>query len=225
MAGQRLLTLLVLTVILQHVTIHCFSSTRQLRRPLRHTLSATDDDGSCPFSKNFPKYRIDFSRVEAKEKPGFNLMGLQKIFGKGKMDKKFQNTVEWLEEDAASISVFTKLWDAAHQLSTGSKPGEDRIVIGLTDSALVGVAQRWCDILEWMQSEKALDPLRNNMILDATIHKDGDVLAVDLTRRGHPRVTEARVGFNPAALDKRTQAWVQRILVEQGKVTLSLRDS
>lgn len=211
-------------------SIQGFSTQRiGLPHPLKHTKlypkrfiqlldSNSNIGGSCPFSKSFPKYRIDFTRLDRKEKSGFSLPllgGLKKSFGKREMEEKLKPArIQWLEDEISNISIFIQLWDSAAQLHTST---EDRVVVGATDAASQDLVQRWYDIFSWMQSEKSLENLKNNVKIDATIHNEGSLVAIELVRRGEPQLADAASQtYNPETLDRRTQAWVQRILVEQG---------
>ena len=194
---------------------------------------------SCPFSKHFPKYRIDFTRVNAPDDQRFSLRipfvsNVQKSIQKIQCQKKFPPEINilWVEDEnktnfgeeegVQAIAVFERLWRAASGLLSSSSSAEagvsDRMVLGLTDESHLAVVQHWVDIFQWMQNEKFLKPLMGDAKMDATIREEGGMLLVELIRQESRSNTTpiSSQPYDPAVLAKRTQAWVKRILVDQG---------
>ena len=200
---------------------------------------------SCPFSKHFPKYRIDFTRVNAPNDEGFSLRipfvsNVQKSIHKSQCQKKFppEILIQWMEDEnntnfgeeegVQAITVFERLWRAASDLLSSSSSAEagvsDRVVLGLCDRSHLAVVQHWVDIFQWMQNEDFLQPLMGDAKMNATIREEGGMLLVELTHQGNRSSSSSTSSiapissqpYDPALLTKRTQAWVKRILVDQG---------
>lgn len=126
------------------------------------------------------------------------------------------------EESVQAITLFERLWREASNLYSpvsGRTPrSSSRTVLGLADTSHFAVVQHWVDILNWMQNEKSLATLLGDSKIDATIHNDGGMILVDLDYQGINTVTlpSPSRSYDPAALTRKTQAWVKRILVDQG---------
>ena len=204
--------------------------------------TSTSPSPSCPFSKHFPKYRIDFTRVKKSTDQGRLSLripfvsNIQMSMQKSQWQKKFPPSVsiEWLEglEEAGgvvpAIIIFERLWRAASDLysnsivSAAKSPVSStcRIVLGMTDTS-IEVVQYWVDILNWMQNEESLRPLIGNSKINATIYNEGGMLLVELDYQGSinnalSSSTSSQQPYDPAALTRRTKAWVKRILIDQG---------
>lgn len=203
------------------------SSNDDISEAPKTAAAATTTTSSCPFSKRFPKYRIDFTKVDSTKNSkqagllsSLPLVGnLQKSLGKKQLEQKFQDIpIQWLDDDVSAIQVFTELWKWPATLSE-SGDMTNRAVLGLTDTSHFSLVQHWIDILDWMQHEKALTQYLGDLKINATIHSEQGALVIELTRQGteNLKVSSERVeSYDPASLTKRTQSWVKRILVDQG---------
>ncbi|CAB9529014.1 Protein of unknown function (DUF1415) [Seminavis robusta] len=221
---STLLVCLQLILCLLSLGVDAFQSppdTYTARSILYSTGNSPTSIDACPFSKKFPKYRIDLSRSNGNkknEKPSWVpfLGDVQKSMDRGKLEQQFPQAVDWMDPEAAGISVFTRLWKSAVNLCDEAESTQ-RIIIGVSDAHHCGIAEDWVDILNWMQNEEALAPYREISLL-ATIHKEGQLVAVEITRQGglSSAITSSDAAYDPKTLNRRTQAWVKRILVDQG---------
>lgn len=185
---------------------------------------ASGSSSSCPFSKQYPKFRINFTKVGSKKKQGLSLPfvgNLQRSLDRNKLQTKFPGIqIQWLDgNDVSAIKIFSRLWRETSNLSASTNA--DRVVLGLTDhdaSKFLGLVQHWMDILKWMQEENAFSSLLGNVRINSTIYTEGDLIAVELVREGGEVITpdDNLQQYDSETLSKRTQSWVKRILVEQG---------
>jgi hypothetical protein len=188
------------------------------------TASTPNDEvrpmSACPFSKRFPKYRIDLNRRDKKKNqswPSLPILGLvQNSMDRRKLEQKFQDCeVQWISPDTKAVSVFTNLWNSAATLYEPTTTSS-RTVLGFSEASQLGVAQNWVDIVEWMQNESAVHPFLGDMSMKTSIHKEGQLLAIELCRQGVPAPSKPVTTYDPEILTRRTQSWVKRILVDQG---------
>ena len=198
---------------------------RKLSRAETSILMA-QTSSSCPFSKAFPRYKIDLTRMStAKKKDRFSLpfvSDIQKSSSCSKLQQKFNNIpLRWMEKDEAPIDIYFALWSLAADVSDSSNR-EVTAVLAMPDNSHLQLAQYWVDILNWMQDQDILQNCAGNEKLEATIYQEGDAVAVKLKRTGDIQSSAARQTNNDeiendaTILNKRTQSWVKRILVDQG---------
>lgn len=201
------------------------------------SLTSSSPSLACPFSKHFPKYRIDLTRVQPPKKSGLSLpfvVHLQKSLRKREWEAKMSTDIEWMETAAAAaegerggvqaITIFQRLWDCASELSFPSESAADgnqqqRVILGLTDATHLSVVQHWKDIFDWMQQEDSLQNLLGDVKIDVTLHNDEKgIVLVELVSHGTVIMSVANPNntYNPDLLTEGTQSWVKRILVDQG---------
>jgi len=193
-------------------------------------LQTSSSDGStgaesfqeCPFSKSFPRYRIDLTRFKEKEKAWFEnpFKSLSISMKKTKLEQQLEKNEDliWAPE-VDGVDAFSLLWDHAALLST-SNDGKSKI-IALPDASQQ-LVQNWVEIIDWM----ATNPIPNKMdqVLEATLMGTSDdndesiVPAVKIQRvPSLQTTTQAKTTMDDVdVLKRRTQAWVKRILVDQG---------
>jgi hypothetical protein len=164
---------------------------------------------SCPFSKTFPRYRIDLTsfKEEGFSVPFFS--GIQSALAKSKLTREFKN-VHWLQGQDG-VQAFASLWRYVATLSRSES--SQSVVVAFPDSKK-RLLLRWIDILEWSQEEPLLETAVRRV--DAKMLEDASVPALQLTRVGEPlRLTNGNP-VDPSVITKRTQSWVKRILVDLG---------
>jgi hypothetical protein len=208
-------------------TARCQAQSRHATvcKTIRSSTSSSPNDevkpmSACPFSKRFPKYRIDLTRRDRKKNqswPSLPMLGLvQNSMDKRKLEQQFQGCeVKWISPEAEAVAVFTSLWKSAADLFEPSTT-DGWIVLGLSEASHIGAAQNWVDIFEWMQNESAVRSFLGGMSINTSIHKEGQLLAIELCRQGDPTPCKPVTTYDPNMLTRRTQAWVKRILVDQG---------
>lgn len=163
---------------------------------------------SCPFSKSFPRYRIDFTPVRRKEnESSFSLpflSGMASAMEKSKFRQQYKNAI-WLEKKDG-VEAFASLWRAVADLTTCESTKS--ILLSLPDCNK-RLLQRFVDILDWLNQEPSVEtPVR----VDAII-LDESTPAIQLTRIGKASRLVNENSVDPSIVTKRTQAWVKRILV------------
>jgi hypothetical protein len=173
-------------------------------------VEAESSTESCPFSKTFPRYRIDLSSFKDKEE-GFSIpffSGIQSAMAKSKFTQDFKNA-HWLEGQDGVLALCS-MWRFAAILSR-SKSSQS-LVLAFPDSKK-RLLLRWIDILNWSQDEPQLEIA---VRIQATLLEDMSVPALRLTRVGEPSQSTNENPVDPFIVTKRTQSWVKRILVDMG---------
>lgn len=164
----------------------------------------------CPFSKAFPRFRIDFTPIKHEDK-GFSVPFFSEIQSALAKSKFFQQDgSQWLEGQDG-VQAYASLWRAAADLA--SSPTSQSVVLAFPDCSK-RLLQRFIDILEWSNEETSIEtPIR----VDAVLLEDSSSLpAIKLTRIGEPCRILNETPVDPSIVTKRTQSWVKRILVELG---------
>lgn len=186
---------------------------RELRMSQTEESSPTVSTAGCPFSKPFPRFRIDFTSVKQDEStfslPFFS--GITAAVNKSKFLQ--QENAQWLDGQEG-VQAFASLWRAVADLAQSESTLPNSVVVAFPDCKK-RLLQRFVDVLEWSNDEPAIEtPVR----VDALVLDDASVPAVCLSRTGEPSARPIVNGHavDPSTATRRTQAWVKRILVELG---------
>jgi hypothetical protein len=159
----------------------------------------------CPFSRTFPRYRIDLTRSSPPgEKKVINIFrGFQMASLRNKLSKQY-GSVLFLEEQS-EVQAFTTLWEAAARLLTGEVP---QVVVALPDCD-GRVLVNWKEIIDWIRNNMPEEVQIETMLLE-----DNQVVRMDRVggKIGAMASTNPPVSDNMA--DVRTKAWVKRLLVD-----------
>lgn len=164
----------------------------------------------CPFSKAFPRFRIEFTSVN-NTPDSFSIPFFSKIQSAMEKSRFLRNNdnAQWLE-GYDGVKAYAALWRLVADLSRSETT--QSMVVAFPDSNK-RLLQRFIDILQWSNEESCVEtPVRVNAVLvddDTTF-----VPALTLTRIGTPSRLVNENAVDPAIVTKRTQAWVKRILVD-----------
>lgn len=193
----------------------------------------------CPFSKAFPKYRIDLTRFtkDSNKTPKFSLpfvSDVQKSMEKSKLERQYTD-VRWLEvvndNDTTTVSsdlyIFTKLWRAVADLSSAEDTSSS-LVVAVADSSKLRVVRQWLDILHWIMNmiqEKKIN-CDQVCIIEGNIMEEGGVIIVELKRIGEesmPQQQQSSSASSTKTIDSNTLT--QRTQVSLRKTGLGVEAS
>lgn len=183
---------------------------------------ASGSSSQCPFSKAFPRYRINLSRMKEETKDSWTSSIFQS-FSKGVQRSKLESTlangeeVHWAPE-MEGVSAISLLWDRSSQMISNAQVGTSK-VIGLPDATLQ-LVQNWVEIVEWMgDGDDSL--LRATLLTNESLGVSVPAVRIELLGTLEEDLDDDLL--EPIAttdsvdvLNDRTKAWVKRILVEQG---------
>ena len=195
---------------------------------------------SCPFSKAFPRYRIDLT-TPAREKTSQNelfskLRGfLPASIAKPKVPPGAR--LKW-KPNEDGVTVLATLWrTAADLLSSDTTRSSNGVVVVAFPDAQPRVVQQWTDIYTWWseQSDGSYqNALDNNFSRQIQLQFKDDQGVPSVQMMHQESDVDVKSGlssssspWNHEVITKHTQAWVHRILVEQGicPFTKSVRSS
>lgn len=172
---------------------------------------------SCPFSKAFPRYRIELTKMTPKDDtrwfsvPFFSF--IQNSASKRMLERRFKGAeIQWVSDDLERIEVFAMLWRKTANM-VENRDQDCVVVLAFLNISQVQLVQHWLDIFVWMEQYTVEDSA-----IEAAIHKEGGVLVLELRRSGDraESIQEPTISDDPSTLTKRTQSWVKRILVDEG---------
>ena len=234
-------------------TIVCLQENDNVSAPT----STSKLSSQCPFSKSFPRYRIDLTRFKKRKEQSWfasSFKNISRSLQRSKLEQHVLLRNEFLlwEPKLDGIAATSFLWENAAQLllydndQDNSYNASQVIVIALPDASKQ-LVQNWIEIIDWMGMNaiphKMEPALTASLILDpgkasSSGSKDDDdwVPSVRIQRISKfstamslPLSTNISSTTKPNSLDVilRTQAWVKRILVQQGicPFTKSIRKS
>jgi hypothetical protein len=180
-------------------------------------VNASDDIRQCPFSKPFPKFRLDLSRI--KEKPeswiASPFKNLSKNMGRSKLEQQLRKGEElvWIQE-VEGVAALSLLWTRAAQLldDTTSTTSE---IVALPDASRQ-LVQNWSEIVDFMNQN--VEPSRRGSIQVSMVLVDPDssIPAIRIERSGEPPSGALPSSVTATTIQERTRSWVRRVLVEQG---------
>jgi hypothetical protein len=174
----------------------------------------------CPFSKSFPRYRIDLTSVKEKaDSWNKNLPFVKTItnsMARSKFQTKYRNDQLTWEEDLDGVPAMSLLWNRA----ADGAPRSEVIALPGASKRLV---QNWVEIVEWMLTQPELEQ-PNSPLLQVTLLEDDDysIPAVRIQISSSSVTTTVSSSdqnmqqYTPINLEESTQAWVKRILIDQG---------
>jgi hypothetical protein len=189
--------------------------------------NASDDIRQCPFSKPFPKFRLDMSRV--KEKPeswiasASPFKNLSKNMGRSKLEQQLRKGEElvWIPQ-VEGVAAFSLLWSRASQLLDGSSSSTTSEIVALPDASRQ-LVQNWSEIVDFMNQNVVVEPSSSRggsiqvSVLLADDPDSSSVPAIRIERTGdEPCLGPPSSVIDATTIQERTRSWVQRILVEQG---------
>jgi hypothetical protein len=188
-------------------------------REEKEIFQQTDEAPTCPFSKAFPRYRIDLTRFKEKtKKPWFEspLKNLSRSIQKAKLGQQIQRdeVFLWVSEvdDIATISL---LWDRAAKLVANVDIDYSTETIALPDASKQ-VVKNWVEIIEWMATLPENDFQGTKLRASFVSEKNSDAFPiVRIQQIGSVNTEVAKPRISLEVLNERTQAWVKRMLVEQ----------
>lgn len=184
----------------------------------------------CPFFKFFPRYRIHLTttkRSTTKKSTWLPLpfQQLGKLRQKVSIEQQLQpgEDFRWIPE-TDGVSALKQLWRHADSLFQSSDTSS--IVIGLPDAS-PSLIQNWIEIFEWMIANYPFPSNHSTVSMTTTKVITGSFDKKDASttlriQRNSDLVTARNPNPNipnymeQDAVIRRTQAWVKRILVEQG---------
>lgn len=196
------------------------------------TTSSSTGTSQCPFVKFFPRYRIDLTSRKSRNKettswfslPSLPLKGMSQSLEKARIERQVQPGGEfvWIP-NVDGISALAQLWSHTDRLLQSTTESQASSVVLSLPDASPPLVQNWVEIVEWMMSRYPFAD-DTSIILEATLLKTPE--KDDSTQRNTVQIRK-RVGddsssrstigdFEVEAINRRTQAWVKRILVDTG---------
>jgi hypothetical protein len=219
-----ILTALFISLLSRHVTSFVVLRPSLLgsgKGPNQHGLSAETNQETCPYSMAFPPHRIDLTSPPASKKSFFSFP-----FSKNRL-QPLADRVEWHPQQD-TLGALATLWRIASNLETTSST-----VVAAFPDAQPHVIHQWTEIFQWSVS-KDNNPWADTFAPQVVYeYFDNQVPIVRMTpAQARPTTTGTTTNtlknsINHDTVTRRTQAWVQRILVEQGicPFTKSVRTS
>ena len=183
-------------------------------------LASPSSSASCPFSRVFPRYRVDLSTSrEDKKKSGplsvAIFTDLTKTWDQAKLTRANPGiNIQWLK-GLNGVEATAALWRRTADLASGSN---DSVLLALPD-ATPKIVRQWTDTVQWMHAHQQLNNNDDGGI--EAVYDDSILPTVRLRRRQRqdpdPSLTTRLIDIqDPAVVEKRMQSWVQRILVNLG---------
>jgi hypothetical protein len=172
----------------------CHRRSTARHRPL---LSMTES-----YSKAYPRLRIDLQpRPEARTDQSKSLWGnLQRSWRRQQVERKVDSWVEGLD----NLEAMAFLWRSAVDLLDSNTQEKEWAFADASPRLL----RQWIDIIDWMQ-----ETIQEKRVI-AEYREIADIPCLKL-RRVAPRKEEvAQAQYDPAIIEKRTQSWVKRVLVD-----------
>ena len=197
---------------IQNVPKESYTDSNQMQcSDTEGTMTSSPNTESCPFSKTFPRYRIDLTSFKEEDFVIPFFSGIQSAMAKSKLMREFKN-VHWLQGQDG-VEAFASLWRYVATLSHSESSQQQSVVVAFPDSKK-RLLLRWIDILEWSQEEPLLETAVHRV--DAKLLEHTPVPALQLMRVGGPMRVTSDNPVHPSVVTKRTQSWVKRILVDLG---------
>lgn len=194
---------------------------------------AVNDAASCPFSTKFPPYRIDLT---SPAEPKKSLISLPKAWYKQRLTSR---GAEWLP-DQDGLSALTTLWRRADTMNVSSSDDEQScywLLLAFPDAPPRSLHQ-FVEIFNWHaqhQQHHHHDKVADSHCWPTTVQAEYElfenaiptVRLTQTTSRSSATTTTTHIPAKDekvapsslpdhATVTRRTQAWVQRLLVEQG---------
>ena len=227
----RILVVLLIGWSCQLVLVRCFTVFTPMKKIVRLQESvsgAESPPSACPFSKPFPRYRIDLTRIKDKKETSWlpnPFKNLSQSMEKTKLERQVgKDEVLIWEPELDGVAAFSLLWDRAAKLIVSSNHNQEVIALPHASQQLI---QNWVEIIEWMGTNSV--PKQMDHVLEASLINDDNMTpAVRIQRIANLSTTSSTTATtNVEILTQRTQAWVKRILVQQGicPFTKSVRKS
>eukprot|EP00980_Cylindrotheca_fusiformis_P012234 scaffold2983_cov123-Cylindrotheca_fusiformis.AAC.4 len=186
---------------------------------------------SCPFSKSFPRYKIDLTRSREASPVSSSWFGSPfrsffQLAAKSKLKKLLEpeGPLYWAD-NLDGVAAITMLWDRAATLlrSETSRSGVE--VVALPDASQQ-LVQNWVEIVQWMgDGDDCL--VKAELIAGESANHAVPAVRIQRVERDIDDLETISPNDSVEVLNARTQAWVKRILVEQGicPFTKSVRKS
>lgn len=222
----RILVVLLIGWSCQLVLVRCFTVFTPMKKIVRLQESvsgAESPPSACPFSKPFPRYRIDLTRIKDKKETSWlpnPFKNLSQSMEKTKLERQVgKDEVLIWEPELDGVAAFSLLWDRAAKLIVSSNHNQEVIALPHASQQLI---QNWVEIIEWMGTNSV--PKQMDHVLEASLINDDNMTpAVRIQRIANLSTTSSTTATtNVEILTQRTQAWVKRILVQQGNLGLGL---
>jgi hypothetical protein len=172
---------------------------------------------NCPFSRTFPRYRVDLTRSGPRdEKRGFSILG--GLFQRSSLQRRLvahyggggsaAAHLQWAEGQGG-VEAFATLWKTVARLATTS---ETEAVVALPDCDK-RILVNWKELLDWIQ-----DTMPDQVRIETMLVEDNQV--VRILRRSDAHVatfvdeSASSSLVSDAVVESRTKAWVKRLLVD-----------
>jgi hypothetical protein len=238
-------TTLLLVLILDRIRVGAFSclnfGDRRSRRRLlceAHDIHHPLDEStpptsppSCPFSKTFPRYRVEITQRRKANRSENNkpLVDISWLTAPWRESTQSGILLEIVGKEKRmivgknkdGIGAFAFLWTQSAQLL--DKGHEQYIVVYLPDSSRI-LVQNFVEIINWMKENLDLSDIGSTLLEAELVDAPGLVVpAVRIWRMptssssthlsAHKNSTTST---NEDVVNRRTRKWVKRMLVEQG---------
>lgn len=170
---------------------------------VRHESSSLNE---CPFVGVFPRYKIDLTYSKQVEKKGFQLPFV------GDIQRRMQNSRLEREYGPAEVlpgsglKAFCSLWSAAADLMKDSTSTSRTLVLRDCDKRIL---INWVEMMDWIVDIEGLV----DVSIKPTFLEDE---VIRIVRQGSAQVTRETVIYDADVIERRTKAWVKRLLVDLG---------
>jgi hypothetical protein len=182
------------------------------------SLRAENSVASCPFSRTFPRYRIDLSSIKDDDNIKSKISWpWQRAWIKNRIEQKAKEMdAEWFWiEKMQSPDASALLWKTASQSMATIKSGSanlSRVILMAFPDVRPLVIRQWLDIFHWLQQ---IPDIAQDVVIDCCFELEGNnvpciIMNVQKTTERIPKLHDHE------SVTIHTKAWVKRILVEQG---------
>ena len=220
---------LLLTTTAAFIDIHptvrecCRYTTRPHSVIIRHettsSLSSSSSSGNeCPFVGIFPRFKINLTYSKSKKQKGFFLFQkkiplvgdmIQGAIQKAMLEQRYGTMMNVLSGQSG-VRAFSSLWMAVEELVHDTTTTTTSRVLVLPDCDN-RILVNWVEMMEWIDDMEGLVDVR----IQAKVLEDHVVMIERLS--GPPQQIRSTSTFHDAdTIERRTKAWVQRLLVEMG---------
>jgi hypothetical protein len=184
--------------------VHQSRECRHRPSAIRHETSSSVNE--CPFVGIFPRFKINLTYSKA-EKKGFQIPfvgGIQGAIQKSKFEQKY-GQVEVLSGQSG-VKAFSSLWMAVEELVKDTSSTSRVLALPDCDKRIL---VNWVEMMEWIDDMEGLV----DVSIKATVLEDQ---VVRIERPGSPQARSTSNFHDADTIERRTKAWVQRLLVEMG---------
>jgi hypothetical protein len=172
----------------------------------RHVETLSSQGNECPFIGVFPRFKIPLTTSKAENK-GFQwpyLAGIQRSMESARLERNY-GPLDYFP-DQSGIQAFCSLWTAVADLEKETNSSSRILALPNCDKRIL---TNWIEMMDWIDDLEGL----LNVSIKATRLEDQ---VIRIERIGLPQSTTPAILHKPDTIERRTKAWVKRLLVDMG---------